>query len=46
MWSLGDVEANVRSDISDLKNMSYVRSNIPVIGYALDIATGQLKEIK
>ncbi|KAJ4295624.1 hypothetical protein N0V90_007637 [Kalmusia sp. IMI 367209] len=45
-WSPGDTEANVRSDISTLKSSPYVRNEIPIIGYVLDVATGQLKEVK
>ncbi|KAL5377353.1 hypothetical protein DPSP01_009851 [Paraphaeosphaeria sporulosa] len=45
VWAPGDIEANVRSDIGTLKNSPYVRKGIPIIGYALNAATGQLKEV-
>lgn len=44
--STGDVEANIRSDVKVLKDSPYVRNEIPVIGYVLDIETGQLREVK
>ncbi|CAO2655542.1 Nn.00g043450.m01.CDS01 [Neocucurbitaria sp. VM-36] len=45
-WSLGDIEANLRSDIQSLKTSPYVRNEIPIIGYLLDVATRQLREVK
>lgn len=45
-FSPGDAEANTRSDMQALKSSPYVRKEIPVIGYVLDVATGRLKEIK
>ncbi|KAH7384662.1 hypothetical protein BKA66DRAFT_83553 [Pyrenochaeta sp. MPI-SDFR-AT-0127] len=45
-WSPGDVEANIRSDIQTVRNSPYVRNEIPTIGYVLDVATGQLREVK
>ncbi|KAF2025892.1 hypothetical protein EK21DRAFT_92850 [Setomelanomma holmii] len=40
-----DVEANVRSDIQALKDSPYVRNDIPIIGYVLDVEAGQLREV-
>jgi hypothetical protein len=45
-WSPGDVEANVRSDVQALKSSPYVRNGITVIGYVLDVASGQLSEVR
>ena len=45
-WSPGDVEANVRSDIQALKASPYVRKDIPIIGYVLDVVTAQLREVR
>ncbi|KAF9741679.1 hypothetical protein PMIN01_01218 [Paraphaeosphaeria minitans] len=44
-WSPGAIEANVRSDVGTLKDPPCVRKGIPIVGYALDAATGQLKEV-
>ncbi|KAF2449487.1 hypothetical protein P171DRAFT_480567 [Karstenula rhodostoma CBS 690.94] len=48
-WSPGGIkantEANVRSDVTTLKNSPCVRKGIPTAGYALDAETGQLKEV-
>jgi hypothetical protein len=45
-WAPGDSEANIRDDITALKNSPYVRNEIPVIGYVLDVDTGELKEVR
>ncbi|KAF2003665.1 hypothetical protein P154DRAFT_532039 [Amniculicola lignicola CBS 123094] len=42
--STGDLESNIRSDITALKSSPYLRTEIPIIGYILDIPTGQLRE--
>ncbi|KAF2468434.1 uncharacterized protein BDR25DRAFT_54760 [Lindgomyces ingoldianus] len=41
----GDVDTNVREDITALKSSPYLRHDIPIIGYKLDAASGQLKEV-
>jgi carbonic anhydrase len=44
--SAGDVETNIRSDVAALKASPYVRNEIPIIGYLLDVNTGNLREVK
>ena len=36
----------MRADIAVLKASPYVRNEIPVIGYALDVGSGQLREVR
>ena len=45
-WSLGEVENNIRSDVRGLKASPYVQKDISIIGYVLDLATDQLREVK
>jgi carbonic anhydrase len=45
-WAPGDSEANIRNDVTALKDSPYVRNEIPVIGYVLDVETGELKEVR
>jgi carbonic anhydrase len=42
----GDIEPTVRADIQALKDSPYVRNDIPVIGYVLDVETSQLREVR
>ncbi|KAF1845034.1 uncharacterized protein K460DRAFT_416362 [Cucurbitaria berberidis CBS 394.84] len=42
-WSPRDVKANIRSDVQTLKSSPYVRDEIPIIGYVLDTAKGQVQ---
>ncbi|KAF2689924.1 hypothetical protein K458DRAFT_383050 [Lentithecium fluviatile CBS 122367] len=44
-WALGDGEANIQTDLEVLRASPYVRSEIPIIGYVIDVATGTLKEV-
>ncbi|EUC28767.1 hypothetical protein COCCADRAFT_108285 [Bipolaris zeicola 26-R-13] len=44
-WSPGEVENNVRSDIQGLKASPYVQNDISIIGYILDLANDQLREV-
>ncbi|KAF2243947.1 hypothetical protein BU26DRAFT_111284 [Trematosphaeria pertusa] len=44
-YAAGNVDANIRSDVQALKNSPYVRNDIPIIGYVLDIESGQLREV-
>jgi hypothetical protein len=44
--SPGDVQANIRADIAALKASPYVRNDIPIIGYVLDVGTAQLREVR
>ncbi|EMD60198.1 hypothetical protein COCSADRAFT_126581 [Bipolaris sorokiniana ND90Pr] len=44
-WSLGEVENNIRSDVRGLKASPYVQKDISIIGYVLDLATDQLREV-
>jgi carbonic anhydrase len=44
--SAGDVEANIRADIQVLRTSPYVRNEMPIIGYVLDVEAGQLREVK
>jgi carbonic anhydrase len=45
-WSPGTVEANIQADVAALKASPYLRNDMPVIGYVLDVATGQLREVR
>jgi hypothetical protein len=45
-WSPGEVEQNIRSDIQALKASSNIQKDISIIGYVLDLTTGQLREVK
>jgi carbonic anhydrase len=44
--SAGVVDTNVRDDIAVLKNSPYVRKDVSVLGYVLDVGTSQLREVK
>ncbi|EOA91614.1 hypothetical protein ACJQWK_03688 [Exserohilum turcicum] len=44
-WSPGEVESNIRCDIQSLKASPIIQKDIPIIGYLLDLATGQSREI-
>jgi hypothetical protein len=44
--SSGDVEANIRADIRVLRTSPYVRNEMPIIGYVLDVEASQLREVK
>ncbi|RAR01777.1 carbonic anhydrase [Stemphylium lycopersici] len=44
-WSPGEVEKNVRSDIQALKSSPYIRKDVPIFGYVLDVGTGTLREV-
>ncbi|OAL06386.1 hypothetical protein IQ06DRAFT_343599 [Phaeosphaeriaceae sp. SRC1lsM3a] len=43
--SAGTTETNIRDDIKALKDSPHVRNDIPIIGYALNTETGQLREV-
>ncbi|KAJ5031925.1 hypothetical protein J3E72DRAFT_410852 [Bipolaris maydis] len=44
-WSPGEVENNLRSDIQALKASPYVQKDVSIIGYVLDLASDQLREV-
>ncbi|USP81631.1 hypothetical protein yc1106_08905 [Curvularia clavata] len=45
-WLSGEVECSIRADIQALKASTYVPTDVPIIGYVLDLTTGQLREVK
>jgi carbonic anhydrase len=45
-WAPGDSDSNIRSDVDALKSSPYVKNEIPIVGYVLDVETGKLKEVK
>jgi carbonic anhydrase len=44
--STGVVDTNVGDDIGVLRNSPYVRKEITVLGYVLDVGSSQLREVK
>ncbi|OAL53674.1 hypothetical protein IQ07DRAFT_316103 [Pyrenochaeta sp. DS3sAY3a] len=44
-WVTGNADANLRSDLQFLKGLPAIRDDIQIMGYLLDDATKQLKEV-